>query len=138
MVIPGLVPQERPKVQHRDYGICPSASGGVAESMIIGFIGPDGRVAPIPTPIPLTVPMRDSIGDRPERIFRLAAPCTGVACVQWDRAGCGLIGFLQASLADQPAALVTQCAIRSSCVWFQDAGLDACRICPSVTYNPVD
>lgn len=106
--------------------------------MIVGFIGSDGRVAPIPTPIPLTRPMRDALGDRPERIFRLAAPCTGSACAQWNGTGCGLIGSLQASLAEQPASAVTQCAIRPGCVWFRDAGLDACRICPSVTYNPAD
>lgn len=123
-------------MQNRDHGTCPSASGAVPDSMIVGFIGPDGRVAPIPTPIPLTQPMRDTIGSPPERVFRLAAPCTGAACAQWNGAGCGLIGSLQARLAGQPAAAVTQCAIRPTCVWFRDAGLAACRICPAVTYNP--
>lgn len=101
----------------------------------MGFIGPTGRVAPIPTLIPLTPDLRATLGDQPERVFRLAAPCAAASCAQWDGTGCGLIGSLRASLKDA-ANPVVRCGIRAGCVWFRDAGMDACRICPSVTYNP--
>ena len=119
-----------------DHGTCPSASGSTPGSAIMGFIGPDGRVAPIPTPIPLTPAMRATLGPQPERIFRLAAPCSASACAQWNGAACGLVGAMQSALADQPPSPITRCAIRPTCVWFRDAGPPACRICPSVTYNP--
>lgn len=123
-------------MQHGEHGTCPSASGDVPGSAIFGFIGRSGRVAPIPVPIPLTPEMRGAIGTQPERVFRLAAPCIGGRCAQWDGAGCGLIGALRASLAEEPPGEVVQCGIRPGCVWFRDAGLEACRVCPSVTYNP--
>lgn len=123
-------------MQQTRHGTCPSAPGDVAGSAIIGFIGRGGHVAPVPTPIPLTPAMRAAAGPQPERVFRLAAPCAADACAQWDGAGCGLIGALRASLANEPPGTVTHCGIRPGCVWFRDAGLEACRVCPSVTYNP--
>lgn len=123
-------------MQRSGRGTCPSASGEAPDSAIIGFIGPSGRVAPIPTPIPLSPALRSTLGTQPERVFRLAAPCTAAACAQWDGEGCGLIGSLRASLAGVPASPVVPCGIRAGCVWFRDAGLEACRVCPSVTYNP--
>ena len=117
-------------------GTCPSTTGGTPGSAIIGFIGPSGRVAPIPTPIPLSPALRATLGGQPERVFRLAAPCAAAACAQWDGRGCGLIGSLRTALADVPPSPTVQCGIRASCVWFREAGLEACQVCPSVTYNP--
>ena len=119
-----------------EHGTCPSASKDAPDSMIIGYIGRDGRVAAIPTPIPLTHSLRATLGDQPERVFRLAAPCIGADCAQWDGTRCGLIGTLQTALPDEAAGPIVRCGIRAGCVWFRDTGLDACRICPSVTFNP--
>lgn len=123
-------------VQRSEHGTCPSVSGETPDSMIVGFIGSTGHVAAIPTPIPLTPTLRATLGDQPERVFRLAAPCSAAACAQWNGTGCGLIGSLQAELANEAASPVVRCGIRAGCVWFRDAGINACRVCPSVTYNP--
>lgn len=122
--------------QGSDHGTCPSASGDTPDSVVIGFIGPAGRVAPIPTPIPFTPEMSDKVGGQPERVFRLAAPCIAGACAQWNGTHCGLIGAMRNALAQVPDSPPVRCGIRASCVWFRDDGLDACRVCPSITYNP--
>jgi len=119
-----------------EHGICPSAAGDTPDSVIVGFIGWDGHVAPIPTPIPLTPELRASLGPKPERTFRLAGPCIAGACNKWTGTRCGLIGAMQAALADKPPSPVVHCGIRAGCVWFRDAGLAACRVCTMVTYNP--
>ena len=121
--------------------ICPSASGETADAQIIGFIGADGVVANIPTPIPLTDEMRASIGTQPERIFRLAAPCIQSKCANWENQACALIGRMRLeverrNLAAEPVGKLPRCAIRSTCVWWRQSGPLACRVCPHVIYNP--
>jgi hypothetical protein len=98
--------------------ICPSTTGKTRNAQIIGFIGADGVVANIPTPIPLTEEMRDSIGPQPERIFRLAGPCIQSKCANWENQACALIDRMRQQverlqLATEPAGKLPRCAIRS-------------------------
>ena len=121
--------------------ICPSTTGKTRNAQIIGFIGADGVVANIPTPIPLTEEMRDSIGPQPERIFRLAGPCIQSKCANWENQACALIDRMRQQverlqLATEPAGKLPRCAIRSACVWWRQTGPEACRVCPHVIYNP--
>ena len=121
--------------------ICPSATGETPGAQIIGFIGADGVVANIPTPIPLTDEMSGSIGPQPERIFRLAGPCIQSKCANWENQACGLIGRMRQEvdrrqLATEPDDKLPRCAIRSACVWWRQTGPEACRVCPHVIYNP--
>jgi hypothetical protein len=109
--------------------------------VIIGFIGPDGVVANIPTAIPLTDEMRGSIGPQPERIFRLAGPCMESKCANWENQTCALIGRLRQEvdrrhLPAESVGKLPRCAIRSACVWWRQTGPEACRVCPHVIYNP--
>lgn len=121
--------------------ICPSVTGQTQNPLIVGLIGANGVVASIPTPIPLTDSMRGSIGPQPERIFRLAGPCTASACANWENHACGLIGRMReevrrAQVALEPADKLPRCGIRAACVWWRQIGPEACRVCPYVTYNP--
>jgi hypothetical protein len=127
--------------QMTEQQICPSATGETPNARIIGFIGPNGVVANIPTPIPLTDGMRGSIGPKPERIFRLAGPCMESKCANWENQACSLIGRMRQEvdrrqLATEPVGRLPRCAIRSSCVWWRQTGPEACRVCPHVIYNP--
>lgn len=119
-----------------EQAICPSVSGDTPDCSIIGFIGHTGHVAPIPTPVPVTPAIRSTLGAQPERQFRFAAPCITAACMQWKGNRCGLIGEMQGNLNNEPARPIVRCGIRANCVWFRDSGLEACQVCPSVTYNP--
>ncbi|MBK1659379.1 hypothetical protein CKO45_14155 [Paracraurococcus ruber] len=121
---------------------CPSVTGDPKhEPQIIGFIEANGRVANIPTPIPLTDAMRAAAGPQPERMFRLAGPCRESRCVQWRDAACSLIGRMQETvdrlqLAPDTLASLPRCAIRGTCRWWAQAGPEACRACAHVIYNP--
>lgn len=125
----------------RTPSICPSTTGSSPDAQIIGFIGADGVVASIPTPIPLTDEMRHSVGPRPERMFRLSGPCVQAKCANWQNEACSLIGRMQQEvdrlgLAADPLGKIPRCAIRPACVWWRQSGPEACRACPHVTYNP--
>jgi hypothetical protein len=121
--------------------VCPSTTGEHPHAKIIGFINRSGEVAPISPPITLTDEMRRSIGPQPERVFRLAGACLGDRCVQWANNECSLIGRMRSdigsrvALADTPGALPL-CGIRPDCVWWRQDGVDACRVCPHVVFNP--
>jgi hypothetical protein len=121
--------------------LCPSTIGKTRNARIIGFIGPDGVVANIPTPIPVTDKIRRSLGSQLERTFRLAGPCAKSNCMNWENQQCGLIDRmrLETDRRDVPiesTGKLPRCGIRSACVWWQQSGPDACRVCPHVIYNP--
>ncbi len=121
--------------------LCPSTTGDSQDARIIGFIGPDGVVAPITTPIALTDAMREAIGKRPESVFRLSGPCMASKCANWENQQCGLIARMRdevdrRGVASAMEAKLPGCGIRPDCVWWRQSGPEACRVCPHVIYNP--
>jgi hypothetical protein len=122
--------------------LCPSVTGERESPQIIGFIQEGGVVANIPTPIPLLPQMRESTGKQPERIFRLADTCIKAGCVNWQNAQCSLIGRMHQEVArvgvtvPGPETKLQRCGIRADCVWWQQEGPPACRVCSYVIYNP--
>lgn len=126
-----------------EVSICPSATGESPDARIIGFVGADGAVGSIAPPIPLTDEMRDAIGPRPERKFRLAGQCVEARCANWQDQSCALIGRMRRQIDSllpetAPADKLQRCAIRSGCVWWRQSGPQACRVCSFVIYNPSD
>jgi len=64
--------------------------------------------------------------------IRLAAPCRTKACENWDGAICQVpLRAIKAKFHKHNDS--SNCSIRSSCVWFFQNQLDACKVCPSVT-----
>jgi hypothetical protein len=129
------------ELQKTERYLCPSVTGEARNPQIIGFIGADGLVSNIPTPIPLTNEMRGSIGAQPERMFRLAGLCAESQCANWENQACGLIGRMRQELdrrqiAAEPVDKLPRCGIRAACRWWRQTGPDACRVCPHVIYNP--
>ncbi len=121
--------------------LCPSTISKTRNARIIGFIGADGRVANIPTPIPVTAQIRRSLGPQLERTFRLGGPCAKSKCVNWENQQCGLIGRMREELDERQVAIdpgkkLPRCGIRADCVWWQQSGPEACGVCPHVVYNP--
>jgi hypothetical protein len=71
-------------------------------------------------------------GRTPERRFRFAGPCVEGRCRHWTGERCGVIDEVM-STPDPPAVeSLPRCSIRSNCRWFDQAGADACRVCPFV------
>jgi hypothetical protein len=125
--------------------LCPSSTGRhEGDVQIIGFIGPDGRVANLADPIPFTPEVREAAGPEPERKFRLSAPCSEAKCRNWENSACNLVDRLRAHVGaalpevarHQAGTRLAACAIRTDCRWWRQHGPDACTICPVVVYNP--
>ena len=124
-----------------EHHLCPSSTGDTPNAQIIGFIGKDGIVGAISTPIALTDELRLSVGPQPERMFRIASPCTASECANWENQECGLIGRMRQEFERQRATPETagplpRCGIRGTCVWWRQIGPNACQVCPHVVYNP--
>jgi hypothetical protein len=116
---------------------CPS-SAGVLGATVIGVVMREGLVAYIKPEIPVNEAFREAeLQYGPlERRFRFASPCIEVGCPQWRGTRCGVIDETLAEAAAMPArpALTNpgRCTIRGTCRWFEQAGWDACRVCPVV------
>lgn len=117
--------------------LCPS-SPGTPGAVLIGIVGPDGRVANLGTPMPVDAGFLDAARAHgpPEQRFRFSAPCAEGNCAQWNGRGCGLIDRIHDHVA-AGRALETQqplraCAIRADCRWWRQRGAAACAVCPLV------
>jgi hypothetical protein len=125
--------------------LCPSFTC-VDKALLIGIIGPDGKVAylnPAPTVDQKFVDVA-SQGRPPEQRFRFAAPCVTSSCAHWSGARCAVVDHalsVAEGSTESPAATSSEplprCAVRSQCRWFAQRGRDACKACPSVfNYQP--
>jgi len=127
--------------EHAD-ATCPSSDCSPG-NLLIGVIGSDGRVGHIRPPLTVdeNFVQRASQGATPpEARLRFAGQCVEAACAQWTGAACGVIqGLLTATgeKTEEPRETgIPVCAIRPSCRWFSQEGLDACRVCPLVVRSP--
>lgn len=112
---------------------CPSAPAE-AGALLIGVVGSDGIVQPIPTRLEIDADFiaQASKTGAPEARFRFAGRCVEGKCRQWTGNSCGVIEKVLAGMTDQaidPAAGLPRCAIRGSCRWYAQRGGDACRAC---------
>ncbi|HEV2504223.1 MAG TPA: hypothetical protein VGV39_14190 [Mesorhizobium sp.] len=112
---------------------CPSAPAE-AGALLIGVVGSDGIVQPIPTRLEIDSDFiaRASKAGAPEARFRFAGRCVEGKCRQWTGNSCGVIEKVLAGMTDQaidPAAGLPRCSIRGSCRWYAQRGGDACRAC---------
>ena len=120
-----------------EHKSCPSSTCS-EDAILLGKVKQDGTVGFLQNKIPLdaaAVAAFKKIGD-PERHFRFSSPCVQKGCGQWSNGQCGVIkevlnAFADADLPpDAPA-----CAIRSSCRWFHQEGVQACYACAFVITN---
>lgn len=117
--------------------LCPSAPAE-AGAMLIGVVGPDGRIARLGTPLEIDADFVAKVKatGSPERHFRFSAPCQEGKCQNWTDGQCGLVGALQAAasgaglLAADTAA--RPCPIRAACRWWRQRGRAACDVCAFV------
>lgn len=114
---------------------CPSAASDWDGAQLLGVVGgtadaPELRyVEPRPvTPelLALAAPVL------PEEVFRFTAPCRAEGCPQFRNGRCGVAAAATTHLPPVPHQALPRCAIRSTCRWWHDDGVEACRRCPTV------
>lgn len=114
---------------------CPSTIADEADK-VIGVVAPDGRVAYVSPPIPVTPALLDGLrqdGADVERRFRFAGPCAEGGCGFWTGSACGLADRLVAEPV--PVAIgapLPHCGVRGDCRWWAQHGARACAVCPLV------
>lgn len=116
--------------------LCPSAPAQPG-ALLIGVVGPGGRVGNLLTPIPIDdrfIELAQRQGSVEAR-FRLASPCQQARCAHWN-GHCELIGELQEAGAARSVipeqSVLRPCGIRSSCRWYRQEGGEACAVCSIV------
>lgn len=125
--------QTRPSDRDDGQRSCPSARAEPG-ALLIGIVGDDGIVQPVPTRLEIDddfIALAGKIG-APEARFRFAGRCVEGQCRQWTGNSCGVIEKVLAGMTDQridPAANLPRCAIRGSCRWYSQRGGEACRAC---------
>lgn len=125
--------QPRPSAPDDGQRSCPSAPAEPG-ALLIGIVGDDGIVQPVPTRLEIDddfITLAGKIG-APEARFRFAGRCVEGQCRQWTGNSCGVIERVLAGMSDQqidPAVSLPRCAIRGSCRWYSQRGAEACRAC---------
>jgi hypothetical protein len=115
---------------------CPS--GRCREgSLLIGMVGTDGAVRYLGGPAPVSEEFvaRAQEGRTPESRFRFAEPCARESCKNWAEQRCTLADALLLSVETTPDRALPRCGIRRTCVWYAQAGGQACRVCPFVVHS---
>lgn len=126
-------PSAGAKIAEAGEKSCPSARAEPG-ALLIGVVGADGIVQPIPTRLEIDAEFVDlaSKAGVPEARFRFAGRCVEGKCKQWTGNSCGVIEKVLTGMVDQnvaPAENLPRCAIRGSCRWYSQRGADACRAC---------
>lgn len=113
--------------------ICPSARCAEG-ALLLGIVNAGGTVGFLHPPMPVDAAFvaAASTGRRPERRFRFAGRCVEGACGHWTGHRCGLADAAVEELGGSAAYEARPCAIRPSCRWFSQHGLDACAVCPLI------
>jgi hypothetical protein len=118
---------------------CPSAHPKYNGTTVIGVVGKrDGvtRVSMLPKALPLeavaglipeTVPITE--------VLRLGGSCVEHRCSNFENGRCSLASRIVARLPEVEDRLFP-CALRPTCVWWNQEGPAACRRCPQIVTEP--
>ena len=112
---------------------CPSARAEPG-NLLIGVVGGDGIVQPLPTRLEIDAGFIEQASKSgvPEARFRFGGRCIEGKCKQWTGNSCGVIEKVLTGMADQnimPVEHLPRCVIRGTCRWYSQRGADACRAC---------
>jgi hypothetical protein len=111
--------------------LCPSSICQEGSSLI-GIITSEGTVNYLDNPIKIDKIFVEEAykGRDPHSRFRFAGNCAKNGCEHWNKNGkkCGLIEKLE-KVSD---SFNEHCEIRAKCRWYNQKGIDACKICTNV------
>lgn len=118
----------------KNHILCPSARCEEG-AILLGAVHDDGLVRLLDTRIEITAEQVEQANQKgkPETYLRFANKCVESGCKQWKNNRCGIVDEVRETLSTKDLSTTPQkCAIRESCRWFSQDGLDACRLCPLV------
>ena len=125
-------------MEHPRKGVvpaCPSAQPemkGAAVFAIIQGTATEPRAAYLNRVVPLTSEIAATTAPiRPTEVFRLAAPCAAGGCQHFGNGQCGLVNRV-VQLVRPVVSSAPACALRPSCMWWLQEGVEACLRCPQV------
>lgn len=114
---------------------CPSSQPeveGAAVFAIIQGTAAEPRAAYLDRLIPLTPEIAATTAPvRPTEVFRISGPCAASACRHFDKGRCGLVNRV-VQLVPTVVYHAPACALRPSCMWWLQEGVEACLRCPQV------
>lgn len=114
---------------------CPS-SPCEEGALLLGIVGPGGRVAYVNPPIAIDADFVEVArhAGAPEKRMRFSQPCRESSCHYWESHQCSLIGQLleQRTSTSNSTEVLPHCGIRAECRWFAQRGPAACSVCPVV------
>lgn len=116
--------------------LCPS-SRCEEGARLLGIVQRDGTVAFTPDDIRVDAAFVQIArqGRKPESRFRFASSCQRKHCAQWTGERCGVADAVLREITEAGISMpesLPNCAIRSNCRWFLQAGANACRACQLV------
>jgi hypothetical protein len=112
--------------------MCPSSRAEVG-AVLLGYQGPDGKMAFLKERAEIDQEFLDEVGERPEERFRFSSPCLEHQCSQWDGCKCKIPDTIAERYPPVEAgSSLGPCVIRAACRWYDQVGADACRLCPMV------
>lgn len=120
--------------------------------MLLGVVGPSGRVAFLPSGPRVDSDMIDRLAEfgPVTESYRFAGPCVTSGCIYWaqerchvpdvvrherERSGTAPLGASGGDPGGDPREHTVElpaCAIRPSCRWWLQDGPSACALCPVV------
>jgi hypothetical protein len=118
--------------------MCPS-SHCEEGAILLGIVKENGKVSIASGKIVINKSFVDQAkkGGIPEERFRFSNTCQSKKCQQWVEGRCSVIDFATNALAekvmvDNNSVINKKCAIRPNCRWFNQAGYQACLVCPEI------
>lgn len=118
---------------------CPSAQADQPDAKVFGVVGGTAR-SPLVAYLDATLPPSDDVlalaePVTPTEVFRFAGACAEAGCQQFRDNRCSIASRL-VSVAKPAVERPPRCAIRPTCRWWAEHGVDACVRCPAVvTHN---
>jgi hypothetical protein len=113
---------------------CPSSVASL-NSKIIG-VKMDGQVHILPQTLPVSKEFFDNSHGTKSHLedFRFTGKCIEHGCKQWSGGTCGVVTRVLQTFDAIPGYKLSPCAIRDTCRWHQQEGINACAVCDQVSY----
>ena len=125
-------------VQHSrksDVRLCPSSQPhmeGAAVFAIIQGTATEPRAGYLDRLVPLTPEIAATTAPvSPAEVFRMSAPCAASGCRHFGEGRCSLANRM-VKLVPAVVTNAPPCALRPSCMWWGQEGVEACLRCPQV------
>ncbi len=117
---------------------CPSSRFSKG-AYLIGIKNEQEEMDMLATPVKITAELygqmhSSAAGTKPEKTLRVANKCVESGCKQWTGTKCGVIDNVLQSIEEKYLKdQLPECAIRSTCRWYAQRNIEACRACSLVT-----